>query len=146
MPSTLKTVIHDWSLKPYEACAPHNSFELPWTTFSGKHTCKLGHNLVRTSAGHQHPQGAFSRNGSDTLSVLANAATRAPMSAGVSSGIEARQRHSLVKDPMCLDRPTTYGGVPECTRQALAMGPRGALQTFSKILGNSLCGILRCTS
>ena len=48
-------------------------------------------------------------------SVLANAATRAPMSAGVSSGIEARQRDSLVKDPMCLDRPTTYGGVPECT-------------------------------
>ena len=49
------------------------------------------------------------------------------MSAGVSSGIEVRQRHSLVNDPMCLDRPATYGGVPECTRQALARGPRGAL-------------------
>ena len=49
------------------------------------------------------------------------------MSAAVSSGIEARQRHSLVKDPMCLDRPITYGSVPECTRQALARGPRGAL-------------------
>ena len=52
-------------------------------------------------------------------SGFADAVTRAPMSAGVSSGIEARQRRSLVKDPMCLDRPTTYGGGFECTRQAL---------------------------
>ena len=137
MPSTLNT--DDWSLKPHEACAPHNSFELPWTTFSGKHTCKLGHNLVRMSAGHQHPHGTFSLNGSDTPpSGFADGVTRAPMSAAVSSGIEVRQRHSLVKDPMCLDRPTTYGGVLECTRQALARGPRGAL---FKLPGTSLAAL-----
>ena len=71
------------------------------------------------------------------LSGFANAVTRAPMSAGVSSGTEARQRHSLVKDPMCLDRPTTHGGIPESTQQALARDLEGRSSDFRKIFAST---------
>ena len=116
MPSTQQTVIHDWSLKRYEAGAPHTSFELlrtakTWQTCvqtrlqQDSHECGPRTSLKKTP----------SRSGFDTPVRLCQRSDTGTHECWSLLELKLAQRHGLVKDPMCLDRPTTYGSVPEST-------------------------------